>query len=109
MQDLASRGFIVAGIGYDDPACAGVDRSVGSTAATDMDFSSQTAFERTLGVAHQKIERVAKGASHIIDALEVLNRVDPNWPIRWPARPGSYRRRGILPRRRDRDAVMLAG
>ena len=78
VQDLASRGFIVVGIGYDDPACAEVDRSVGSTAATDMDFSSQTAFERTLGVAHQKIERAAKGASHIIDALEVLNRVDPN-------------------------------
>jgi dienelactone hydrolase len=70
------------GIGYDDPACAEVDRSVGSTAATDMDFSSQTAFERTLGVAHQKIERVAKGASHIIDALEVLDRVDPNGRFR---------------------------
>lgn len=82
VQDLASRGFIVAGIGYDDPACAGVDRSVGNTAATDMDFSSQTAFEHTLGVAHQKIERVAKGASHIIDALEVLNRVDPNGRFR---------------------------
>jgi dienelactone hydrolase len=78
VQDLASRGFIVAGIGYDDPACAGVDRSGGITVATDMDFSSQTAFERTLGVAHQKIERVAKAASHIIDALEVLNRVDPD-------------------------------
>jgi dienelactone hydrolase len=78
VQDLASRGFIVAGIGYDDPACAGIDRSVGNTGATDMDFSSQAAFEHALGVAHQKIERVAKGASHIIDALEVLNRVDPN-------------------------------
>ena len=30
-------------------------------AATDMDFSSQAAFEHTLGVAHQKIERVAEG------------------------------------------------
>jgi dienelactone hydrolase len=78
VQDLASRGFIVAGIGYDDPACAGMDGSVGDAAATDMDFSSQAAFERTLGIAHQKIERVAKGASHIINAFEVLNRVDPN-------------------------------
>jgi dienelactone hydrolase len=82
VQDLASRGFIVAGIGYDDPACAGVDGSVGDAAATDMDFSSQAAFERTLGIAHQKIERVAKGASHIIDALEVLDRVDPNGRFR---------------------------
>ena len=82
VQDLASRGFIVAGIGYDDPACAGVDRSAGAAAATDMDFSSQAAFEHTLGIAHQKIERVAEGASHIIDALEVLDRVDPNGRFR---------------------------
>ena len=40
VQDLASRGFIVAGIGYDDPACAGVDRSA-AMPATDIDFSSQ--------------------------------------------------------------------
>jgi dienelactone hydrolase len=78
VQDLASRGFIVAGIGYDDPACAGVGGSAGAPPATDMDFSSQAAFERTLGVAHQKIERVAEAASHVIDGLEVLDRVDPN-------------------------------
>ena len=77
VQDLASRGFIVAAIGYDDPACAGVDGSAGAAAATDMDFSSQAAFEHTLGVAHQKINRVAKAASHVIDALEALDRVDP--------------------------------
>jgi dienelactone hydrolase len=82
VQDLASRGLIVAGIGYDDPACAGVDRSAGNTAATDMDFSSQAAFERTLGVAHQKIERVAKAASHVIDALETLDRADPGGRFR---------------------------
>jgi len=82
VQDLASRGFIVAGIGYDDPACAGVDGSVGDAAATDMDLSSQAAFERMLGIADQKLERVAKGASHIIDALEVLDRVDPNGRFR---------------------------
>jgi dienelactone hydrolase len=82
VQDLASRGFIVAGIGYDDLACAGVDRSAGAAAATDMDFSSQAAFEHTLGVAHQKIERVAEAASHVIDALAVLDRVDPNGRFR---------------------------
>ena len=78
VQDLASRGFIVAGIGYDDPACAAGDGSAGNAAATDMDFSSQAAFEHTLGVAHQKIERVAEAASHVIDALELLDRDDPN-------------------------------
>jgi dienelactone hydrolase len=78
VQDLASRGFIVAGVGYDDPACAGVDGSAGNAAATGTDFSSQAAFERTRDVAHQKIERVAEAASHVIDALETLDRVDPN-------------------------------
>ena len=81
VQDLASRGFVVAAIGYDDPACAGMNRSADSTAATDMDFSSQAAFEHTLGVADQKIARVAKAASQVVDALEVLDRVDPNGRI----------------------------
>jgi dienelactone hydrolase len=78
MQDLASRGFVVAGIGYDDPACAGADRSAADDAATEMDFSSQAGFEHTLGVAHQKIARVAEAASHVIDALETLDRADPD-------------------------------
>jgi dienelactone hydrolase len=78
VQDLASRGFVVAGIGYDDPACAGVDGSAGNAASTDVDFSSQAAFEHTLGVAHRKIERVAEAASHVIDALDALDRGDPN-------------------------------
>ena len=69
-------------IGYDDPACAGMNRSAGNTAATDMDFSSQAAFEQHSRVAHQKIERVAKAASQVIDALEVLDRVDPNGRFR---------------------------
>jgi dienelactone hydrolase len=77
LQDLASRGFIVAAIGYDDLACAGVDESVSSAAATGLDFSSQAAFEHTVGVAHQKIERVSKAASHVIDKLERLDRGDP--------------------------------
>ncbi len=78
VQHLASSGFIVVGIGYDDPACAGVDGPAGDATATVMDFSSQPAFEHTLGVAHQKIERVAEAASHVIDGLEVLDRIDPN-------------------------------
>jgi dienelactone hydrolase len=77
VQDLASRGFIVAAIGYDDPACAGVDESASKAAATGLDLSSQAAFEHTLGVAHQKISRVSGAASHVIDALETLDRSDP--------------------------------
>lgn len=78
VQDLASRGFVVAAVGYDDPACAGMNRSAGNTDPTDMDFSSQAAFERTHRVADQKIERVANAASQVVDALELLDRVDPN-------------------------------
>ena len=77
VQDLASRGFIVAAIGYDDPACAGVDESAGEAATTGLDLSSQAAFERTVGVAHQKITRVANAVSRVIDALETLDRIDP--------------------------------
>ena len=76
VQELASRGFIVAAVGYDDPACAGVDRSAGN-APTGIDFSSQAAFEHTVDVAHQKIQRVAEAMSHVIDAMEALDRVDP--------------------------------
>ena len=77
VQDLASRGFIVAAIGYDDPACAGVDESAGEAATTRLDLSSQAAFEHTVGVAHQKITRVANAVSRVIDALETLDRIDP--------------------------------
>ena len=82
VQDLASRGFIVVAIGYDDPACTGVSRSAGDAPATNIDFSSQAAFDNTLGIAHQKIDRVAKTASKVIDALEVLDRGDPNGRFR---------------------------
>jgi dienelactone hydrolase len=81
VQDLASRGFIVAAIGYDDPACAGMDGTARNPPVTDIDLSSHSAFEHTLGVAHQKIERVAGAASRVIDALEALDRTDP---------PGSF-------------------
>jgi dienelactone hydrolase len=75
VQDLASRGFIVAGIGYDDPQCATADGSVGNAAG--IDFSSPAAFEQTRAIAHQKIERVAEAASYVVDALETLDRMDP--------------------------------
>ena len=77
VQDLASRGFVIAAIGYDDPACAGVDISAGGAVATDIDFSSEATFEHTLAVAHEKINRVAEGASRVIDALQALDRADP--------------------------------
>ena len=76
VQDLASRGFVIAAIGYDDPACAGVDISAGGAVATDIDFSSRLR-SNTLAVAHEKINRVAEGASRVIDALQALNRADP--------------------------------
>jgi pimeloyl-ACP methyl ester carboxylesterase len=43
-----------------------------------MDFSSEAAFEHTLGLAHEKIERVAVAASHLIDGFEALDRADSN-------------------------------
>jgi len=77
VQDLASRGFVVVALGYDHPACAGMDGSVGDAAAARMDFSSPAAFERTLGVARRKIQGVAEAASGVLDALETLDRADP--------------------------------
>jgi dienelactone hydrolase len=77
VQDLASRGFIVAAIGYADPSCGGINRTAKGPSAADIDLSSHSAFEHTLGIAHQKIERVAGAASRVIDGLETLDRVDP--------------------------------
>jgi dienelactone hydrolase len=82
VQDLASRGFIVAAIGYDDPACAGIDGSASNPVPTGLDLSSQSAFEHTVGIAHQKIDRVSKAISHIIDRLETVDRVDPTGRFR---------------------------
>ena len=77
VQDLASRGFIVVAIGYDGPACSGVEGSPSNAVATNMDFSSKAAFEHTLSVAHKKIDRVAEATSHVLDALQALDRADP--------------------------------
>jgi dienelactone hydrolase len=76
-QDLASRGFVVVALGYDNPACAGVDDSTGNPSATAIDFSSQVAFEQTVKVAHLKIQTVAEAASRVIDGLAALDRDDP--------------------------------
>ncbi len=76
VQDLASRGFIVLAIGYDSPTCM-QDEGSFQVGASDMDFSSPTAFERTVQLANRKISRVAVGAVKILDALAELNRHDP--------------------------------
>jgi dienelactone hydrolase len=76
VQDLASRGFIVAAIGYDSADCALPNRVVASPRATDMDFSSTAAFDWTVQVADTKITRVASSATRVLDALAALNRGD---------------------------------
>ena len=75
VQDLASRGFVVAAIGYDSEDCARPDRGR-LAATTDMDFSSAAAFKRTVQVADTKITRVASSATRVLDALEDLDRRD---------------------------------
>ena len=76
VQDLASRGFIVAAIGYDSADCALPNAVVGSPRATDMDFSSAAAFHWTVQVADTKITRVASTATGVLDALADLDRGD---------------------------------
>ena len=76
VQDLASRGFVVAAIGYDSEDCAQPDQGGASPRTTDMDFSSAAAFKRTVQVADTKITRVASSATRVLDALEDLDRRD---------------------------------
>jgi dienelactone hydrolase len=76
-RDLASRGFIVAVVGYDAPDCARPDGAVTSPRAGVVDFSSSAAFARTVEIADTKIVRVAASAAKILDALEALDRDDP--------------------------------
>jgi pimeloyl-ACP methyl ester carboxylesterase len=76
-RDLASRGFIVAVVGYDAPDCARLDGAVASPRAGEMDFSSSSAFARTVEIADTKIVRVAASAAKVLDALESLDRDDP--------------------------------
>jgi pimeloyl-ACP methyl ester carboxylesterase len=76
VQDLASRGFIVAAIGYDSADCALPSEVGPSPRATDIDFSSAAAFAWTLKVADTKITRVAASAMKVLDALADLDRGD---------------------------------
>ena len=76
-RDLASRGFIVAVVGYDAPDCARPYGAASSPPASDLDFSSAAAFARTVGTADTKIARVAASAAKIVDALEALDHDDP--------------------------------
>jgi dienelactone hydrolase len=75
-RDLASRGFIIAVVGYDAPDCARPDGAVTSPRAGEMDFSSAAAFARTVEIADTKIVRVAASAAKVLDALESLDRDD---------------------------------
>jgi dienelactone hydrolase len=76
-RDLASRGFIVALVGYDAPDCAGPDGAATSAHAADLDFSSAAAFERTVKIADTKITLVAASAAKVLDALDALDHDDP--------------------------------
>jgi pimeloyl-ACP methyl ester carboxylesterase len=76
VQDLASRGFIVAAIGYDSADCALPNGAAASPRTTDMDFSSTAAFGWTVQVADTKITRVASSATRVLDALADLNQND---------------------------------
>ena len=76
-RDFASRGFIVAVVGYDAPDCARADGAAASSTASDLDFSSAAAFARTVEIADTKIDRVAASAARVLDALEALDRDDP--------------------------------
>jgi dienelactone hydrolase len=76
VQDLASRGFIVAAIGYDSAGCALPSGVAASPRTTEMDFSSAAAFDWTVQVADTKITRVASSATRVLDALADLDRSD---------------------------------
>ncbi len=76
VRDLASRGFVVAAIGYDSADCALPNGAGAVPRATDIDFSSAAAFERTVQVADTKITRVAYSATRVLDALADLDRGD---------------------------------
>ena len=76
VQDLASRGFVVAAVGYDFEDCARPDLESASSLTTDMDFSSAAAFKWTVQVADTKIVRVASSATRVIDKLKELDRYD---------------------------------
>ncbi len=78
VQDLASRGFIVAAMGYDSPGCGQAAGSSGPQRVADMDFSSADAFARTVRIANARLDRVSRSALQVVDALVALDRDDPS-------------------------------
>lgn len=78
VQDLASRGFIVAAIGYDAPGCAQSAGASEPPGVAGMDFSSASAFQRTVQIAGRRLDRVSQAAVQLIDALFQLDRNDPS-------------------------------
>ncbi|WP_370655723.1 alpha/beta hydrolase [Paracraurococcus lichenis] len=69
VQDLASRGFVVVAVGYDDGTCAGLrpeDRPV-------LDLGTASGFARTQAVAQARMARIAQGATRIVDAVVALD------------------------------------
>ncbi|HEY6430579.1 MAG TPA: alpha/beta fold hydrolase [Acetobacteraceae bacterium] len=78
VQELASRGFIVAAVGYDLPGCGQVAGLSGPGGVGAMDFSSAGAFARTVEIANRRLDRVSQGAVRVVDALVALNRDDPS-------------------------------
>jgi len=76
-RDFASRGFIVAVVGYDAPDCARPEGAASSPRADDLDFSSAAAFARTVAIADTKITRVGARAEKVLDALAALDHGDP--------------------------------
>lgn len=77
VTDLASRGFVVVAVGYDDGTCSGlapVDKPL-------LDLSSEAAFQRTQSIAHTRFERTSLGVSRLIDGLVALNRATSSSPF----------------------------
>lgn len=66
VQELASHGFVVVAIGYQDATCP-----------PQMDLTTPTAFAATCRRAQQRLTAVASGCVSVIDALSVLNQADP--------------------------------
>lgn len=70
VQDLASRGLIVAAIGYDLGSAGKID-------VKPMDFSSFAGYQQTVRVARSRRSCVAAGTKKVLDALAELDAGDP--------------------------------
>jgi dienelactone hydrolase len=77
VQDLASRGVIVAAIGYDSPTCSSGEGLTDKSQIKPMDFSSFVGYQRTVRVARSRMSRVAAGTKKALDALADCDSSDP--------------------------------